>query len=127
MLKWSRFYSRSSIHSRTVQKRLISCTVRLRNPVSPFQVRNESTSAATVHNPTDEDISFLKASTVSIDPKFEPFDRSYHAADTSRSRDIMNLWSLLEASLFAFTLSGPGFLHTEFPISNKVTQAILCR
>lgn len=116
MLKWSRLYNRSSIHSRTVQKRLISCTVRLRNPVSPFQVRNESTSAATVHNPTDEDISFLKASTVSIAPKFEPFDRSYHAADTSRSRDIMNLWSLLEACLHSH------YLDRAFSILNSLYQ-----
>lgn len=43
----------------------------------------------------------MKSSQVSMSPGFDPFDRSHAAAlnQTTQSRDVMQLWSLLEACL----------------------------
>lgn len=57
-----------------------------------------------------EDIGFLKSSSVSIAPNFGPFDHSQAVTSAAESRDIMNLWSLLEACLHS------GYLDRAFSI-----------
>ncbi|CCH62285.1 hypothetical protein TBLA_0G03490 [Henningerozyma blattae CBS 6284] len=47
------------------------------------------------------DLGFWKSSKFSINPNFEPFDRSYRSIinSSSTNRSVMQLWSLLEACL----------------------------
>ncbi|SCU79135.1 LAME_0A07382g1_1 [Lachancea meyersii CBS 8951] len=60
--------------------------------------------------PSNDDIGFLKSSVVSMAPGFGTFDNAQAAAQAGESRNIMNLWSLLEACLHS------GYMDRAFSI-----------
>ncbi|SCU90961.1 LANO_0D10374g1_1 [Lachancea nothofagi CBS 11611] len=100
-------YSRSCCRFRGLKKlggqlRPLSQTALLGKPsVNTSSIRSESANG---------DIGFLKSSAVSITPTFGPFDNAHAAVQAGQSRDIMNLWSLLEACLHS------GYMDRAFSI-----------
>ncbi|SCU77301.1 LAFA_0A00936g1_1 [Lachancea sp. 'fantastica'] len=59
---------------------------------------------------SNDDIGFLKSSVVSTAPGFSTFDNAQAAAQAGETRNIMNLWSLLEACLHS------GYMDRAFSI-----------
>ncbi|CAR25404.1 DNA-directed RNA polymerase [Lachancea thermotolerans CBS 6340] len=103
MLRFSRSCSRMLVSKRlTSQLRCVSQTAFLRKPSGNI----DGLSGATGR----EDIGFLKSSSVSMSPHFGPFDHSHAVVSAAESRDIMNLWSLLEACLHS------GYMERAFSI-----------
>ncbi|GAV49885.1 hypothetical protein ZYGR_0S00170 [Zygosaccharomyces rouxii] len=92
-----RLPTRTIRKSSLIPKRLISLKgSHLHKPASEL-VSNASSSNSGV----GQGLGFMKSSQISMSPGFDPFDRSHAAAlnQTTQSRDVMQLWSLLEACL----------------------------
>ncbi|SCV02225.1 LAMI_0G17040g1_1 [Lachancea mirantina] len=94
MLSCSRLIRAVLLPRRVLSKRPISQAFKQLKPAVGTETSSLFRNAS-----TEGDFGFLKSSEVSIAPKFEPFDRSFTINSSSESRDIMNLWSLLEACL----------------------------
>ncbi|CEP64943.1 DNA-directed RNA polymerase LALA0_S15e00892g [Lachancea lanzarotensis] len=103
MLRYSSICRRSHGSNRIIrQLRPLSGTVFLQKPsMDSFGMDNRATS---------EDIGFLKSSVVSTAPGFTTFDNAQAAAQAGETRNIMNLWSLLEACLHS------GYMDRAFSI-----------
>lgn len=92
-----RLPTRTICKASLIPKRLISSKgSRLQKPVTDLMTPS-SPSGLDV----GQGLGFMKSSQVSMSPGFDPFDRSHAAAlsQTTQSRDVMQLWSLLEACL----------------------------
>lgn len=92
-----RLPTRTIRRSSLIPKRLLSLKgSHLHKPVSEL-VSNSSSQ----NHGASQGLDFMKSSQISMSPGFDPFDRSHAAAlnQTTQSRDVMQLWSLLEACL----------------------------
>ncbi|QLQ79319.1 hypothetical protein HG537_0B06670 [Torulaspora globosa] len=94
-----RSFSRSAWRVTTIQRRFISSKgSRLLKPATESHIESSS-SSLTAHGGLD----FMKSSQISMSPGFDPYDMSHASAvkSTTQSRDVMQLWSLLEACLYS--------------------------
>lgn len=87
--------------STLIHKRLITSRgSKLHKPATELSGPSSSPSAMTAST-LGSNLGFLKSSQVSISPGFDPFDMSHASTlrTTTQCRDVMQLWSLLEACL----------------------------
>lgn len=92
-----RLPTRTVRKSSLIPKRLISLKgSHLHKPVSDIFSNSSSSNSG-----VGQSLGFMKSSQISMSPGFDPFDRSHAAASnqTTQSRDVMQLWSLLEACI----------------------------
>ncbi|SCV99723.1 LAFE_0B01090g1_1 [Lachancea fermentati] len=94
MLRYSRLYKKSNPLCTLVRtQRSLSSVTKLLKPATSMS------STALGSSSRGGDMVFPRPPQVLLSTKFEPFDRSYAVNNASESKDLMNLWSLLEACL----------------------------
>ncbi|QLL31806.1 hypothetical protein HG536_0B06740 [Torulaspora globosa] len=96
-----RSFSRSACRVTAIQRRFITSKgSKLLKPASDTHMSMESSqNSLGAHGGLD----FMKSSQISMSPGFDPYDMSHASAVKSmtQSRDVMQLWSLLEACLYS--------------------------
>lgn len=94
-------FTRSTCRVAAIQRRFISSKgSKLLKPATELHTSLASNQALAGVN---GGLGFLKSSQVSMSPGFDPYDMSHASAVKSmtQSRDVMQLWSLLEACLYS--------------------------
>lgn len=94
-------FSRSACRVSAIQRRFITSKgSKLLKPATDSHISLESNHGSLAAN---GGLGFMKSSQVSLSPGFDPYDMSHASVvkNMTQSRDVMQLWSLLEACLYS--------------------------